>query len=272
LRGATLRITSEGAVVAEAALEEAGTGGHLETLLAWTAPTRVGDWVGTVALHGGLGESVRHEAVSLEVRLRVLPHATSLAVWGSGSPVQGRAFRTTVGVKCAHGCSLAGQHVEILDERGETIAEAKLEDAPRPGTSSLYAADMTFQAPERPGVFARSARFASTTLEVPHESATAAFTFRCLASPDYTVTVRFGFEGIDPPGEGIEVRVGPHVAFTDADAVARVGVSKGAHELTFWRADLEPTSMRLDVTGDTTVELVAGPRRLVDEDAERAWM
>jgi hypothetical protein len=136
----------------------------------------------------------------------------------------------------------------------------------------LYAADVTLQAPERTGVFARSARFASTTLPLPHENASASFTFRCLEPPDHTVTVRVGFEGIDPGKRGIEVRIGPYVAFTDEDGIAKVGVSKGAHELTFWRADLEPTSAYLEVRGDTVVEVVAGPRRLVDEDAERTWM
>ena len=59
---------------------------------------------------------------------------------------------------------------------------------------------------------------------------------------------------------------------TDDEGVAKVGVSKGAHELTFWRADLEPTTTPLEVMRDTVVDLVAGPRRLVDEDAERTWM
>jgi len=272
LRGAALLVMSEGTIVAESALEETGAEGHLEAPLAWAAPSRVGDWVGAIVFHGAAGASAFHDAVSLDVKLRVLPHATSLAVWISGSPVKGSAFHATVGVKCASGCSLAGQMIEILDEHGEEVARARLEDAPRPGTSSLYAADLTLSAPERAGVFARSARFSSTTLELSHEATSAPFTFRCLEPPDHTVTVRVGFDGIDPRKEGIEVRIGPYVAFTDERGVAKVRVSSGAHELTFWRADLEPTSTRLEVTGDAVVELVAGPRRLVDEDAERTWM
>ena len=272
LHGAALRLMSEGTIVAEGAFEETRPERQLEATLVWAAPSRVGDWVGAIVLHGGAVEPAFHDAASLDVKLRVLPHATSLAVWSSGSPVKGSAFHATVGVKCASGCSLAGQMVEILDERGDEVARGRLEDAPRPGTNSLYAADITLSAPERTGVVVRSARFSSTTLELPHEATSAPFTFRCVEPPDHTVTVRVGFEGIDPRKEGIEVRVGPYVAFTDERGVAKVRASSGAHELTFWRADLEPTSTRLEVTGDAVVSLVAGPRRLVDEDAERTWM
>jgi hypothetical protein len=276
LRGAVVRVVSagmsDGAIVSESRLEETETGDELAAALAWKAPPRVGEWLGAVVFQRPDGDAAMHEEVALEVRLRVVPHATSLAVWSSGSPVKGNAFEVTVGATCASGCSLAGQAVEILDERGERVAQARLEDAPRPGTSSLYAAGVTLVAPERTGVFSRSARFASTTLELPHEAASAPFTFRCLEPPAHTVTVRVGFQGIDPRRQGIEVRIGPYQAFTDENGIARVGVAKGVHELTFWRADLEPTSTRLDVQGDSVVDLVAGPRRLVDEDAERTWM
>ena len=280
LRGAVVRVVSRGGnravgegAVSESRLEETAADTGLTASLAWRAPSRAGDWLGAIVFQQpATGTAPRHDDVSLDVQLRVLPHATSLAVWSPGPPVRGRAFSVTVGVKCAKGCSLAGQTVEILNERGEEVARAALEDAPRRGTSSLYAADVTLQAPGAAGVYSRSARFASATLELAHQNASAPFTFRCLEPPDHTVTVRFGFEQIHPPKEGIEVRIGPYVAFTNEDGVASVGVSDGAHELTFWRADLEPTSRRLEVSGDTVVELVAGPRRLVDEDAERTWM
>jgi hypothetical protein len=270
LRGVPLRLESSGSCLAQAGLEPTEADG-VEAALAWKAPGVVVGWTGAVVLselpspnqHG-----FRHEA-SLDVGCRVLPHATSLAVWSAGSPVRGSTFPVTVGAKCACGCSLAGQLVEIVDEDGEKVGEAKLEQAPRPGTSSLYAADLILAAPERTGVFSRWARFAGSGLELPHESAAATFTFRCLEPPRHTVTVRFAFEGIDPRRQGIEVRIGPYVAFTDESGVARVAVSEGAHELTFWRVDLEPVSKRVDVTEDTVVDVVAGPRVVIDEDAER---
>ena len=272
LRGALVRLEGSGSSLAEAGLEPTEAAGGVEAALTWKAPGVVADWTGTVALSelpSPTQRAFRHEASALDVHCRVLPHATSLAVWSAGSPLKGSTFPVTVGAKCACGCSLAGQLVEIVDEDGERVGEAKLEQAPRPGTSSLYAADLMLAAPARTGVFSRWARFAGSSLELPHDSAAATFTFRCLEPPQHTVTVRFAFEGIDPRRHGIEVRIGPYVAFTDESGVARVGVPDGVHELTFWRVDLEPVSKRVDVTEDTVVDIVAGPRLIVDEDAER---
>ena len=268
LRGARMSVVSEGTCLAEGTLHGSGEGDALEASLTWKVPPRVGDWTGAVVLRG----RAPHEETSLDLRCRLLPHATSLAVWSAASPPRGSTWRVSVGVKCASGCSLAGQPVEILDERGAKWGEGELEATPRPGTSSLYAADVTVAAPDRAGVFSRTARFAGATLEAPHESATASFTFRCVDPPEHTVTVRIAFEGIDPHKHGIEVRIGPYSAFTDEDGAARVGVSKGVHQVSTWRADLEPVSTRIDVASDASIDLVTGPRRVVDEDAERAWM
>jgi hypothetical protein len=183
--------------------------------------------------------------------------------------VKGSTFTVTVGAKCACGCSLADQLVEIVEESGEKVGEAKLEPTPRPGTSSLYAADLELAAPGHTGIFSRRARFAGAALELPHESAAASFTFRCLDPPEHTVTVRFAFEGIDPRKQGIEVHVGRYSGFTDESGVARIGVPKGVHELTFWRVDLEPVSTLVEVDADSVMDVVAGPRVIVDEDAER---
>ncbi len=269
LRGASLRVVSAGSTLCEGTLDDSVDGSGYEASLAWKAPPRAGEWSGAVVFSSG---PISHEEASLDVRCRVMPHATSMAVWSTGSPLKGGVLPVSVGVKCATGCSLAGQLVEILDESGAKVAEATLERSPRPGTSNLYAVEVPLVAPDRAGVFHRSVRFASRSLDLPHESAAASFTFRCLDPPDHTVTVRIAFEGIAPHKEGIEVRVGPYVGFTDEHGVARVGVSKGAHAVSFWRADLEPASTHIEVAGDTGVDLVAGPRRFVDEDADRAWM
>ncbi len=76
-------------------------------------------------------------------------------------------------------------------------------------------------------------------------------------------------DGIEARKQGIEVRVGRYQAVTDETGVAEVGVPKGVHDVSFWRVDLEPATSRIDVSSDVTVDVIAGPKRIVDEDAER---
>jgi len=243
--------------------------GALDAPLEVRAPAQVGEWKCEAVADAATVDGIHHRSASLALSARVLPHATSLAVWVAESPVKGRPFTVNVGAKCAAGCSLQGQLVEILDEAGSKMGEGRLGSSPHAGTSALYAGEITLTAPDRAGVFTCFARFSRAKHALPHEDAAASFTFRCLEPPDHTLSVRVRLEGIEARKQGIEVRAGPYQAYTDEGGVARVGVPKGVHELTFWRVDLEPASMRVDVTGDLAVDLVAGPRVVVDEDAER---
>jgi hypothetical protein len=268
LAGAHVHVLSSDEVCAEATLD----GG--EATLSVEAPPRVGDWTCTFAFgHESAGHTTKrpqlHEESRLDVSSRVVPHRTTLAVWTAESPTQGRSFVVSVGVKCSAGCSLAGHPVEIEDEHGVSVAEAKLDATPSPGTSALYATDITLMAPDRPGVHERSVRFAGKGLGLPHADAHTSFTFRCLEPAEHTVTVRVVLEGIEARKQGVEVRVGRYRSSTDESGVAKLGVPKGVHEVTFWRVDLEPGSTRVEIASDLAVELVAGPRKIVDEDAER---
>ena len=59
---------------------------------------------------------------------------------------------------------------------------------------------------------------------------------------------------------------------TDLEGMAGVAVAKGTYELSVWRIDIEPVSMRVEVTEDTEIDVDAEPRRIVDEDEGRMWM
>jgi hypothetical protein len=204
--------------------------------------------------------------------LRVKPHDTSMAVWDVPSPLRGSEFTIRVGIKCSVGCGLGSHRVEVRDDRGTTVGEARLSDAPREDRAALHEAEISLIAPEEVGVFARRVVYDPSPSALPHVGSTSKFTFRVLEPPEHVVAVRVERRGFDAPGEGIEVRLGPYRAYTDQEGVARVGVPTGSYELSIWRIDLEPWSDSLEVSGDAEVEVVATPRRPVDEDAERLWM
>jgi hypothetical protein len=272
LRGAVVSAVVAGEVVAEGTLAPPDEGHDAPTVdLVLTAPGVVGPLSWTIGLPEQEIAGVPHESDELSVGTTVLPHTTSVAVWGVPSPLKGSRFAVRVGIKCSAGCSLAGQLVKIWDESGRKLGEGSLAGVPRPGTAALYEAEVSLVAPSEAGVFSRSATFDPTGLGLPHGGSAANFTFRSLEPPQHTVTVALVPKGLDAPLGKIEVFVGPYVAETDAEGVARVGVPKGTYEVSAWRVDLEPASTQLEVTGDTRIEVEVEPRRVEDEDADRHW-
>jgi hypothetical protein len=243
--------------------------GSVEVALTLEAPPRVGDWVCSFQVPELDIAGVFHDEARLEVTCRVLPHATSLAVWGVPLPLAGGAFAVSVGVKCAVNCSLRGLPVQVLDEGGSKVGQGALGGEPYAGTSALYAADVALVAPREPGLYACSVLFAARDTPLPHLDASGSFTFRCLEPPEHTVSVRVVPKNFEPQKRGIEVRLGAYRGETDVDGVARIAVPKGSFEVSAWRIDLEATPTRVEVTCDSAVEVVVEPRRVVDHDAER---
>jgi len=234
-----------------------------------TAPASTGEAEWTVRFPTQSVSGVPHEEHALVLESTVVPHATSMAIWDVPSPLQGTEFAVRVGVKCATCCVLAGQVVQVLDEAGVVVGEGRLGAAPLAGTDALYETLVALRAPERPGMGSRRVICVPGDLALPHHGSSGTFTFRSLPPPEHTVTVRIVPEGTEASMADIEVRLGDYRAHTDLNGVARVGVPRGSHELSAWRVDIEPISSRLDVSGDAAVEVVAVPRRVVDEDAER---
>lgn len=243
-----------------------------DTRVVLRAPAEPGpaSWTLRLPEHGSGG--IRHEGVELRVSTEVVPHRTSVAIWQVPSPLKGSSFSVRVGVKCSARCSLGGERVQVLAESREWLGGSTLGAEPRPGSDGLYEADVSLVAPDESGVFLCRAQFEGRGLELPHQAAEAAFSFRALEPPECAVTVRVVPDALAVPLAGIEVRLGPYHGETDAYGVARVDVPKGTHALSLWRIDIAPVSIEVDVAGDTELRLAPVPRRLVDADAEREWM
>jgi hypothetical protein len=236
------------------------------------APAALGSASWTVRLAGHEPAGFPHECAPLRVETDVVPHRTSIAVWQVPSPLKGSAFSVRVGVECSARCRLGGHAARVLTDSGEWLGEGILAGDALPESDGLYEAEVSLVAPDQAGVFFRRVRFDGRGLGLPHEPAEATFSFRSLEPPECTVTVRVVPDGSTDRLDGIEVRLGPYRTETDERGVARIEVSKGRHELTAWRIDLDPASIPIDVTGDTELTLAAAPRRRIDADEGREWM
>jgi hypothetical protein len=240
--------------------------------LALVAPAKVGDVSWSILVPAQEAGGAHHEEAHLTLRSSVVPHPTSVAVWGVPSPLAGGTFGVRVGVKCSLGCGLGGRRVEIRYGESARLAEGWLGERPRPGTAALHEAEVVLLAPSRVGISSGRAVFDGSGPGLPHADSAADFTFRVLEPPEHTVAVSVVPRGVEAGLDGIEVRLGPYRAFTDLQGAARVEVAAGRYDVSIWRVDIEPCSAPLEVTGDAALELEARPRRHPDEDADRIWM
>src|SRR4029078_10961694 len=119
-------------------------------------------------------------------------HETSLAVWDIPTPAAGERFSVKAGAKSSAGCTLCGRRIEVL-AGDAVVASGSLGDAPWPGTSALYWAelalrappapapaarwwpDLGLRAPPAPGTVAFSVRFDAGDLDEPHRDASSPF-------------------------------------------------------------------------------------------------
>ena len=219
---------------------------------------------------------------------RTAPHPTSIAVWGVPSPVVvNRRFAATVGIKCSAGCPLAGQRIIVRNEAGADVGRGRVGQMPEPGTSALYAARVTLDAPAEEGVHTWTAAFDGLEPESTppddaapaegatsgHANATATFGFRTTAPPEHRVTVTVLDRDTETRLAGAEVHVGIYRATTDAGGQAQVAVHPGSYDLYVRKAGYQPHagSVRV-VSGDVSLDVAA--LRVTDEDLddEQVWM
>ena len=249
-------VAPDGAVVASSKLAEFTDGVNETTDFAFMAPEEVGEYSWKVVFPNDHGEDVAHEEGVLPITVRTLAHDTSLAVWGVPSPlVIDHPFRIQVGATCSAGCDLNGKEIEVFDETGASIAQAKLGETPWDGTRALYWTDVDLVAPSREGSTTRSITFAATELRLPHGAASARFGFETVRPPQHSVTVKVVQKDAGTPVEDAQVRMGVYVAYSDSNGVARVAMPKGTYTLDVLKTGVEAPSRVLDVSDDVTVDV-----------------
>jgi hypothetical protein len=239
--------------------------------IALRAPLRVGEQAWSLRLGPHESAGVPHAESTLAVRVRVLPHATSLAVWAVPSPVvMGERFRVKVGAKSSAACPLAGRKILVSDPTGAVIGEGNLGEAPWPGTSALYWTEVELAAPAREGLLWCAASFAADEVEIPHEGTSSKFSVAIVRPPEHRLTVKVLEKDTHAPIEDAQVRLGPYGAATDPSGQAEVAMPKGTFDLTVWKVGYEAPSLTVEVQDDVTVrvEAVIVP----PENPDAAWL
>jgi hypothetical protein len=171
----------------------------------------------------------------------------SLAVWDVPMPaVAGEMFSVKVGVTAASGRGLAGRRVEVFDATGAMAASGKLGDAPWTGTEALYWTALEVPAPAKPQV---------TEYSVRCGQAASRFSVAAAAKPEHRLTVTVTEQTTAAALEGVEIRLGPFHARTDAAGRAELRAGKGAYQLHLWRNGHIAPDQSIDIDGDISVEV-----------------
>jgi hypothetical protein len=189
-------------------------------------------------------------------------HETSMAVWDERTPiVVGNSMKVQVGVACAEGCRLSGRFVEVLDDKGQIVAEGRLGTAPLAGTERLYWAELTLKAPATAGVASFSARFVDTVAELGHESASVRFSCRVTPVPEHKVSITVIDKHTGIGERDVEVRLGLYIHRTDRRGTVRVDVPGGTYDLSIRKDGFGAAPTTVDVSGDTVVRVegMSGP-------------
>ncbi len=258
LGGLPVHVTAAGTLLAAGDLAagdgDAGAAVELQVL----APLQVGEHAWSVGFPRHESDGAVHEANSLTLRFRTIPHAGSLAVWDVPSPTPaGSPVHVKIGVRCAAGCALTGRRVEVRDEAGARVGGGTLGAAPWTGTTGLYWTSVELQAPAAEGVHSRTAVLVGPDAGPPHEAAPAAFTFRAGQIPAHRATVRVLDERTRAPIGAVEVRVGRYLASTDEHGVAQVALPPGTFEVGIRKSGFRAEPVHMTVDRDIAVEIEA---------------
>jgi hypothetical protein len=273
LRGIPVSVMAADEVIASSELATFEEAVNATETFALKAPGQVGEHTWTVLFPGHEIEGTVHQEGSLAVSFTTIPHPTSMAVWDVPSPViMSRSFKAKVGVKCSAACQLAGRLVQVFDEEGIQIGGSTLGETPWPGTSALYVAEVELTAPGTEGLALWSVMFAAAEPGLPHDEASATFSFRTARPPEHRVTVQVVEKETAAPLEDVEVRLGVYRASTDATGLASLELPGGVYELNAWKISYETLPRTVEVGKDLMirVEALVAPEK--DPDGERVWM
>jgi len=182
-------------------------------------------------------------------------NAISLAVWDVPMPVvAGEKFSIKIGAKSASGRALAGR-VEVIDSSGTVVATGTLGDAPWPETEVLYWTALHIPAPAQQQFAEYAVRFIPDPREPAYDALATRFSIAPTAKPEHKLTVKVTERDTAAALGGVEIRLGPFRARTNAAGRAELRVCKGEYQLQLCRTAHIAPPHPINIEGDASVEL-----------------
>ena len=256
LQGKKIRILGQdGSGLAETELGEFIGNGNMTGNLKLRTPIELGEIAWQAFFPFCEEGNIRHDESHVRFSFRVLPHETSLAVWDTPSPaILERESSLKVGVKCAAGCNLAGEGIEIQDHEGKVVATGVLAESPWPGSQGLYWQEVSFQAPRQEGYYSWKAQFREPRQAIPHQGAILPFGLQTTRSPEYRLSIEvMDSESMVPIGEAF-IAANTYRTYTDANGRAILEITGGVYEIYVWRDGYLAWETALEVSADTEIQ------------------
>jgi hypothetical protein len=202
------------------------------------------------------------------------PHAVTVLAWDGPSPaIVGSPATVMVGVRCAQGCALGGQAVEVRDDSGRVVGRAILAQEPQPGAEAIYCAEITFVAPATLGPARMTATCEPRLEGCLHDKGEAVLGFRVDPHPDHEVRVSVVLQNGGAPVGGAEVWMNHYLAVTDAAGEARFSLPKGAYSCSIRKMGLAADPVEVEVSAALMLEIAAAKGETREELEARlsAW-
>jgi hypothetical protein len=114
---------------------------------------------------------------------------------------------------------------------GALAAEKTMGDAPWPGTSALYYAEITLTAPAEEGRHRWEVRVPPLETEPPHAEGRARFLVRTVPKPQVAVRVEAVDQKTQAPIPGARIIMRPYSAVADERGMAELRVAKGDYRI-----------------------------------------
>ena len=215
-------------------------------------------------------DGVAHDGSATNLKLDVVPHVASMAVWSlPDTAVVGQPFTVKVGASSTAGGVLAGQPIEIRDATGGVAGQARLGEQPWQGTTALLWTEVEIAAPDIPGVARWSAHLPTDGLALAHDTAASGFSINVTAQPRHRVEITVVDRATGMPLGDAVVRLGAARASTDPMGWAELSIADGILELLVWKAGYDVPSALVEAgkVAALVIEAIALP----DEDPNARW-